>query len=1609
MDNRVAKEVKKIDNARMLQPSIKIAEISDNAFDYTDQNHGYIKYLQEPGKNPFAIAISGISEENVRDFLFVGADTHGSRAIDSLAGKLRYNTGQVSGLFFKDTAIVENFINHLLSKIKRDQSKNLQDIVRFEYAPLKALKENSGRKNLNQSEDPFTLALFLLEKFSEKNATLIRLPESAARNLLLNEFNLILAQIKYVCENGRENDGKLAKNLAAEVRGDFQIALDAKNEYPKLVWDEQKKVVAKSGKMNFALTQPSRSPFESSLLPEDKKLELRKTVFAKWQHTALDAFEKRLEELKAKLTKAEATPGDLRVASVKFDGGTGQGKTFLINIITKYYGDQINISSVDLNSSEAKIAELRNKAASKSTAVTAKTEVVIIDEIYFQGESFLKSVGIEDVKDLREIEIRKEKFVRELASKGILVVLAGATENPEIYNIAQKRIKRKAVELYKTAQDAQDALYEAKKRADGGPSEKLLDLLQQLSSKADEKERLDILANKKEYLVELETSPTKLFLDSEDQDDEKLKQKIKAFTANTSNDKAAKELAEELLKHNSQQIDAKSIGLALDRAVKNAESAFRKAQQKAETAQNMIKKRDLLKRKIAEAAVTKTENIQEYKPIADLARNRSTLYILPDRSVKDFSEQDLNKISKENFIAVTPCFANAGMVNQKLRYKIWKKEDGKVTCKEVDEENVDDECLKIDAKQGLPRVILYDKTTAVGGDVGSLALDVDRVIVQCASKDKSIDDMVQFYGRYRGKTPSTLSVFTDLEKDAFVRLIENNTKQQDQYRIDAYLEAKHKKAEAAQDQGANQGELDSKLAAAKSEFELGVEQRGEKKRLQEENERKAIESRLKMLQEEQQRMQAELELQKITAGRKIEEARSSADKNNKWEEANRILQQERANFERAQEAIKQGLEAELAKLKQEQEARELEAQRLIREAKATKPQNALVDTIKKLQDEKAALEAKKRREDEERAAAEKAREQELRDKMAKLESELAELKTPKEATGKDNSLKDLEGQLKAAQEELVAQKAKLLADEERERERLEEERVKLEQAAQQEAERLQKEIDDARNRLLELKNKTADVDDGAAARAAAERAAIESEIERTIRANAEKAARKKQELDAQIADAKRRLQAAQDYKGTEAPELSEDELTNLQAELERAEKENKAATEAAAEAAAAAARRLAELRQADADAKAELSAQEAARAAATAEAAAALAAAADALAATEAAAAAARAEAEAETAAARAAAAEAAEKAADALRARDAELASQLQAQKAELAKLEQKAREEAEARSRDLEEKEKEIAEKKRRLQALKKEEEEEAKQHAAALEEAKQKLLNQAAAEKAAAERRAAAAAAAAAAIAALTPKTPAGGTTRPASAPGGTRLIPTTITPPRPASAGTEKKHAIDRGRLTEALAKGAKLQFSSAIGKDTIDRAHKDRVVEGSEAEIAENGRKNALFRSFVGALKKINSQLAKSTDAEKLLAEIWDKDSVGANPNALTTAQKSSLLIFCGALTIEDEKLANFARDVKDMNLNRKCAETPALKDLVLNSLRTIKQFHEGLVLEWIKDTNDDLKKTRNTKIPEDAPSNPAALNVMTGEVVKDVNLRNTSKMNIRTSPGATRH
>lgn len=517
-------------------------------------------------------------------------------------------------------------------------------------------------------------------------------------------------------------------------------------------------------KMVYALQFPATRPFQAckgTALSEAGKALLETSVLAPWQLTSITSFDRNLAKLKKAKTSGEAA----KVATIKLDGATGEGKTHAINLLREAYKDSINIVTIDLNSSDTAIKQVEKAKSSKD-----KVAVVIFDELYFYDEKFLAAAGKAGTTDSATIEKVKAAYIRDLQAQGVLVCVSGATENPLIYKLAAERIKDKLADAYQKLAKEEDRIFEEKLKELG-------------------KSTADI------------TEEDLGVIEIEDSDESK---RLKEYIA-AQEDKLSR---------------------------------------KVTTAERMDRKRKTIQAKLSSADTTyaKSDKLDGFNliPPSKLKPNKSTLYVLPDVDAKGFSAANCKEVvGDQNCVVITPFFLNAGQPNQVLRYKIWTKKGSDFTAQEVQDEDIGKAFAALGST--LPRVIIYDKTTAVGGDLGGLALGVEDIVLQYKSKGKSWDDAVQNAGRDR--TPkekdtygneiltAKFHVISDkTSKDELVLSLTATQLTQDEERMQAYLGGK--KSETKDYLEKAQGGLEDftqKLGTAQSDYDLGAAGRYRKK------------------------------------------------------------------------------------------------------------------------------------------------------------------------------------------------------------------------------------------------------------------------------------------------------------------------------------------------------------------------------------------------------------------------------------------------------------------------------------------------------------------------------------------------------------------------------------------------------------------------------------------------------------------------------------------------------------------------------------------------------------------------------------------------------------
>ena len=836
--------------------SKRAIEMVENGFNYDEEsNPGYIATFS--GANPFDAAQSVLGLEYLFDK--EGPDTFGkilasaNNGLYNISGwKPNYTLGDLSKLDPKNLAAIA-MMGDMAPPKNRSAIDSKTSSLRLQPATKDGPSADFGQyviyalQRISITPQYQALSPKLRENYLQHSAKLIvlQLYEITQHPLTKNSFTTLGTPL------GKDNIARVLDPVRAKYAD--SLTQDTNRKHAIRVWNAQKKVVDEQSKetsaplsrptsavktpaqrpaapkapkeapkMVFALQFPAPVPFKAcadTVLTRQGKELLETAVLAPWQFTSITSFDRNL----AKLRKAKTDGTPAKVATIKLDGATGEGKTHTINLLRDAYKDSINIISIDLNSSDLAIKQIEEAKKSDPDRIN----VVIVDELYFYNAKFLKAAtgkedAQEDAQDNATIEKAKAKYIKDLQDKGILVCVSGATENPLIYRLAAERIKDKMAEAYKQRTKEEDRLFAAEvlKLPQGTVDEQIDDIEIQETTK---------LTELKEYIAAQEN---------------KLKQKLL-------------------------------------------------------TAGRMEKKRATIRNKISsdDCTYVKSEDLDSYHEISadKLKPNKSTLYILPDISAKKFSAADCRTVAgNQDCIIITPFFYNEGKPNQSLKYKIWTKKGGSFTGLEVVDGDIGKAVTALNS--ALPRIIVYDDTTAVGGDLGGLALGVEDVVLQYKSKGKSWDVAVQNDGRNRTPKEKDASgneiitakyhIISDKEsKEDLVTSIDATQERQDQERMDAHIDKKDKK-EATKDYLAKaQGQsthFENKLSQAKDDYDLGAAGRYRKKieaeKLAEEKKRQAKALELeRQRQEEEDRVRREEEerrrLAEVERTRKEEEER----------------------------------------------------------------------------------------------------------------------------------------------------------------------------------------------------------------------------------------------------------------------------------------------------------------------------------------------------------------------------------------------------------------------------------------------------------------------------------------------------------------------------------------------------------------------------------------------------------------------------------------------------------------------------------------------------------------------------------------------------------------
>jgi len=458
-----------IGSSRLLQP---------NDFHYSDENTGYkesfrgTKYKAKGvdsatvDDTPFDIKLVQPDSADLVGILFTkGSGRQGDflhrRFPSGDSGRPKQTPDILSSDKGHFRAMSENYIEYLLEDTSPEGKAVSEKVTEIENVATHTNALEAAQALKDDIFDIQYVALFLLKKTIEhKGIKLSDTPKAAARIFLKTQLRLISELVKqYSSYAGQTGNGAAdtptvmaqAKSDPAVVRA-HQESLDQHPEllYAKRVWVAQKKASG-AEEMPFALLAPSSVPFDSKvLLPgTEARRKLDEEVFSNGQRLALVDLEKAI--------LSQSSGDKLRGRAIKFNAGTGEGKSHLVKKIRDLYADKINVLMYDLNSSDEKLAKLKDLLPKKD----GKPNFVFFDEVFFYSERFAKlmSDGAEAELSPEDVEKNKAAFISKLRNKGIIVALVGASETPDIVAIVAARNRRKMADSYAELIQLEDTLY----------------------------------------------------------------------------------------------------------------------------------------------------------------------------------------------------------------------------------------------------------------------------------------------------------------------------------------------------------------------------------------------------------------------------------------------------------------------------------------------------------------------------------------------------------------------------------------------------------------------------------------------------------------------------------------------------------------------------------------------------------------------------------------------------------------------------------------------------------------------------------------------------------------------------------------------------------------------------------------------------------------------------------------------------------------------------------------------------------------------------------------------------------------------------------------------
>lgn len=710
-----------------------------------------------------------------------------------------------------------------------DPDPSIQDSFKSLRAAIDGAK-NQGELKAVLEDPQFTKYQALFKRFLDGNkAAETTLPFSFYKHAILSEADLLEVQLG---EIGRQVAAKPGQNIpnysesAATPAGFYrssttpaslqvtmistkdshESSLNKSIGYPAQVVAMQVDSLRTNGSLNRALQRPAARPFVS-INPEIK-------ITTPLSYSQLEALES-VDRALSVMQNLSVSGQEGRGGKAEIRLGTGEGKTFLTDIIARHYtGVASSIVSLNLNSTAAE----RDAAFSEP-----RGRLLMLDEAFFYTPEFMNVAATAG----ETLEQSRANFVRNLREQGATVILLGASVSVEKMQVEVDRLESKIARTetnlaYNRTSIADSVAFRARqdrgmavlsgfldKYRERKPSEPGYEGNPMVSAYwggASGEARKEVL---KRELRDLFAAADQVGVIAERQGTslESLLAQIEATRTTDALRDALKVVRDaDLLPALNADITREKERLTALRA-ESASSTVLLADMRVMLEGRRDQLADLVERRDG-ATIARVEGaeispggtydipgmMQKLEARGPMAEGQRLQYIMPNISMEEMSAEQISAIQKSSGADII-AIPHMGAAGGQIGYRVYHRSpgtEGFVLSDKVEQNDLSAYISGISLSPASKVIGLYDSRTAIGGDQAGLSLGITDQVIHLASTASVTSNLLMQYDRNRdvkrdGVALTIASPEDSLTRESLLSSIATNTAQDDRDRTIGYL------------------------------------------------------------------------------------------------------------------------------------------------------------------------------------------------------------------------------------------------------------------------------------------------------------------------------------------------------------------------------------------------------------------------------------------------------------------------------------------------------------------------------------------------------------------------------------------------------------------------------------------------------------------------------------------------------------------------------------------------------------------------------------------------------------------------------------------------------